>query len=164
MKYLILISFLFVVRGSDVIQYNPSSSPITNQVTAYYKSVNTPDYDKQSNTLINPIVPTNGAFSSWKVTGTNVVEMSKTETDSITATNILLNTLNNKTNILNIYVRNQQQIEQANKLAIDSILEILAVQINAIRTNPITVLPVILDTDAKSQFITTYSNKVNALP
>ena len=68
-----------------IIQYDPSSTPVANQVTLIDPSGDTSQYSGQPNTLINPNVPGGVAMKFLKVDGPDVVEMSQGEKDSITA-------------------------------------------------------------------------------
>lgn len=74
---------------ANVIQYNPSDPTVANKVTVYLTSVNTPDYEEQPNTLINPDLSgvSEIAQAYWKVSGTDVVEMTQAEKDAIDAAN-----------------------------------------------------------------------------
>ena len=70
-----------------IVQYDPSSTPVANQVTLIDPSGDTSQYSGQSNTLINPAsgVPGGVAMKFLKVVGSDVVEMSQAEKDSIAA-------------------------------------------------------------------------------
>ena len=70
---------------AEVIQY---SSTLPNPVTGYFKSVNTPDYLGQPNTLINPVIDGSVAgqpIKYWKVVNSVVVLMTQGERDAVDA-------------------------------------------------------------------------------
>lgn len=85
--YLMLLMFLFnFVYASDVVIYDPDDAIVASKVTSYLKSVNTPDYEGDAFTLIDPDLSsvTGVAQKYWKVdVSSNVVEMSSGEKDAV---------------------------------------------------------------------------------
>jgi len=69
---------------ANIVIYNPSAV-VTNQVIQYVTSVNTPDYDYESNKVINPDLSAviSQPMKWWKVSGNNVVLMSQAEQDTV---------------------------------------------------------------------------------
>jgi hypothetical protein len=69
---------------SCVVVYQPSGV-VANRVISYLQSVNTPDYESQPNTLINPDVVSLLSTSTnyWKVVGSSVIEMTSIEKTTI---------------------------------------------------------------------------------
>jgi hypothetical protein len=165
MKNIILIlvlAFLSQIMASDIIQYDPNSAVITNQVILYLKSEDTFKWQNVSNVLINSIVPTNNTVP-WKVVGTNIIVLTSNEINQINTNRDTIRLNETKTNLINLYLRDQETQEHANKAAIDTIIELLVVQLNQLRTNPVNILPVITEAQAKTIFFQSYSNKINLI-
>lgn len=72
--------------ASNVLLYNPNSTPVPGRVVSYLQSVDTGLYQGASNVLINPVMPTN-KLDSLKVSNGVVVVLSQLDLDRITATN-----------------------------------------------------------------------------
>lgn len=66
---------------ADIIIYNPADTTVTNRVTSYLTSVNTPDYTSNSDILINPDLSAVGGIEQrfWKVSDGTVVEMNSSD-------------------------------------------------------------------------------------
>lgn len=71
---------------ANIAIYNPSSV-VANQVIQYVTSVNTPDYDYESNKLVNPDLSSvvDQPMKWWKVSGGSVVLMSSGEQATVDA-------------------------------------------------------------------------------
>lgn len=72
---------------SDIVQYDPADPIVAGRVTLYRKSVNTPDWSGQPNTLVNPDLSELVAvpMAYWKESSGAVVEMSGAEKTAIDA-------------------------------------------------------------------------------
>jgi len=70
---------------ANAIIYDPSHAIVANKVTSLLESVHTPDYEGNANTLINPSLTAvaSVAFKYWKVSGSDVVEMTTQEKTDI---------------------------------------------------------------------------------
>ncbi len=76
---------------ANVIVYDPSDPDVANRVTGFYPSIHSPDYDAESNKLVNPdlsaVWTAPGTFvvpqKYWKYDGETVVEMSAAEKDAV---------------------------------------------------------------------------------
>ena len=70
---------------SDVVIYDPDDPVVANRVTKYLRSVNTPDYSSDPNTLVNPDLSgvSSVAQKYWKESSGAVVEMSAQEKTDI---------------------------------------------------------------------------------
>ena len=82
--------FLFLassVLASNILIYNPNDSIVSNKVTAYLRSVHTPNYNLIKNKIINPDLSNvlNVNIKYWKISNEQVVEMSITEKSNIDA-------------------------------------------------------------------------------
>lgn len=69
---------------SNIAIYDPNDATVAGRVTSYVKSANTPDYDGESNKVVNPDL---SALSSvpqkhWKHSAGSIVEMSATEKEA----------------------------------------------------------------------------------
>lgn len=73
------------LQMSNIVIYDPSDQTVANRVTQYFKSVNTPDYDGESNKLVNPDLSGVSGVNRiyWKVSGSDVVEMTAEEKTAI---------------------------------------------------------------------------------
>jgi len=83
---------------SDVVIYDPDDAVVAGRVTGYLKSVNTPDYSGNPNTLVNPDLSSLSAVAQiyWKESSETIVEMTageKTDIDAdlVPARNMKLN-------------------------------------------------------------------------
>lgn len=72
---------------AEIVVYDPSSPVVAGRVTMYIPSGNTPTYDGNANTLINPNLTAVSGISQnyWKEDSGGIVEMSQGEKDSIDA-------------------------------------------------------------------------------
>lgn len=72
---------------ADIVIYDPADPTVAGRVTAYYPSANTPDYDAETNKLVNPsLVAVSGVPQKyWKESTGSVVEMSAGEKTSYDA-------------------------------------------------------------------------------
>ena len=70
---------------ADIIIYDPADSDVAGRVTQYVTSVNTPDYDGETNKLVNPDLSSLSAVPQkyWKESSGSVVEMTQAEKDVI---------------------------------------------------------------------------------
>ena len=80
--FLILILTCASLWAGNVLTYAPDGT-----VTGYLRSVNTPDYEGQTNVLINPTLPEGwgGRLDFWKVVDGAITELSQAEKDAITS-------------------------------------------------------------------------------
>ena len=72
---------------SDILIFNPDSTPVANRAVKYLRSVNTPDYSDRTDVLINPVLPADIALGLLKVVGDQVVELDQADLDAIAAQN-----------------------------------------------------------------------------
>ena len=72
---------------SKIVVYDPSDPTVAGRVTQYNKSAHTPDYDGESNKLVDPdLDAVNGVpLQYWKHSTGSVVEMSQPEKDAVDA-------------------------------------------------------------------------------
>ena len=70
---------------SDILIFNPDSTPVANRAVRYLRSVNTPDYSDRTDVLINPVLPADIALGLLKVVGDQVVELDQADLDAIAA-------------------------------------------------------------------------------
>ena len=70
---------------ADIIVYDPTDPDVAGRVTQYVTSVNTPDYDGETNKLVNPDLSSLSAVPQkyWKESAGSVVEMSQADKDVI---------------------------------------------------------------------------------
>ena len=69
---------------ANIVIYDPADPSVTNRVTSYLTSVNTPNYNGVTDKLVNPDLSGLGGvpWMNWKVSGATVVEMSTAEKDA----------------------------------------------------------------------------------
>jgi hypothetical protein len=93
---------------SNIVFFDPNNI-VTNKVTKYLQSVNTPDYENEQNILINPDVSLliNISIKYWKVNNNNIIEMSSNEKTLIDNIN-KAKTLREKKYKISIYDNNQR--------------------------------------------------------
>jgi hypothetical protein len=161
----LLICFVVVsiVLASDIVRYDPVSGGVANRVTEYRRSVDTAAIEGQPNTLINPVVPTNGLPGTWKVDGTNVVLMSAGESNSVVSFNQAQALAAKKLEMIQVYTNDQSAVEIAHKAAAEAIIKLTVDQLNTLRTNPTASLPAITYAQARNVFLTEYSNRMNQI-
>ena len=72
---------------SDVVQYDPDDATVAGRVTLHRRSVNTPDWSGQPNTLVNPDLSALSAvpLKYWKESTATIVEMTQGEKDAVDA-------------------------------------------------------------------------------
>ena len=74
---------------SRVIIFDPVSSVVPNRVVAHYPSADTPDFEGQPNTLVNPDVTAPGLFDFpfqyWAIAGSAVLLMDQATRDVVDA-------------------------------------------------------------------------------
>lgn len=123
-----------VAFGGVVVQYDPSSFPITNRVTRILTSENTLVWLGQSNRLINPTIP---AGTDFQVSNGVVRAFVQADYDRIAATNAILIAIINTNRLI---------FERTNAIAAfnakdergrvqRAILELITSEINILRVN-----------------------------
>lgn len=76
---------------STIVIYDPLDPTVPNRVTQLRRSVNTPDFVGDPNTLINPTITASLAVRYWKYNGADaVVDMSNVERASLDAANVIV--------------------------------------------------------------------------
>lgn len=100
--FLILLSSS--ICASDVVIYDPADAIVSNNVTNYLESVNTPEYDGNPYTLIDPDLSSVTGVDKkyWKVTDNSVVEMDlieKAAVDNAAKKSLELSAANNTNQI-----------------------------------------------------------------
>lgn len=81
---------------ANVIIYDPASTPIANKVVRYLRSVQESDYAAHPSVVINKdpsgdnpqvaaLLAANVPMSEWKVSGSNVVQLTQADKDAIAA-------------------------------------------------------------------------------
>lgn len=86
---LILLANIFTISficASDVVIYDPFDVIVSSRVITYLQSVNTPDYEGDAYTLIDPDLSSVSGVDKkyWTVdVSNNVVEMSSAEKDAV---------------------------------------------------------------------------------
>lgn len=82
---LILLATALVACASNVLVFDPTSTPVPGRARAYLVSVNTTDFEGVTNALINPALP--GVALEWvKVTNGTAVAMSLVESNLVVST------------------------------------------------------------------------------
>ena len=89
---------------SSIIQYDPTDTVVANRVILYLPRANTPDYENQPNTLINPDLSavTSVSQNYWKVSSDLVVVMTSEEQYAIDEF-LKAKTLREKNFMVNVY-------------------------------------------------------------
>lgn len=70
---------------SDILIFNPDSTPVANRAVRYLRSVNTPDYSDRTDVLINPVLPPSVPLGMLKVVDGVPVELTPEDLVSIAA-------------------------------------------------------------------------------
>lgn len=163
---------------SQVIIFNPTSSPVANLVTSYKRSVQAVDYSTRNDAIIYytdgdpPDVAALRAsavpMSLWKVSGGTVVELTSADKAAIAqaqaeddAAAHVAALANLKQQALDYYNADQDALQKSLRAAIETVLELTVTQLNTLRAQHS--LAALTAAQVKTAFYNTYQTKINAI-